>query len=53
MIQLIMVFSKVEVNLRRLLQEAPQQQNQAKLAHVSVAPLISLDLLHAPFLFND
>ncbi|KAF7087822.1 hypothetical protein CFC21_090980 [Triticum aestivum] len=28
-----MVFSKVEVNLRRLLQEAPQQQNQAKLAH--------------------
>ncbi|KAF7077028.1 hypothetical protein CFC21_081618 [Triticum aestivum] len=28
-----MVFSKVEVNLRRLLQEAPRQQNQAKLAH--------------------
>ncbi|VAI53001.1 uncharacterized protein [Triticum aestivum] len=28
-----MVFSRVEVNLRRLLQEAPRQQNQAKLAH--------------------
>ncbi|KAM0911876.1 hypothetical protein ACQ4PT_013168 [Festuca glaucescens] len=28
-----MVFSKVEVNLRRLLEAAPRQQNQAKLVH--------------------
>lgn len=28
-----MVFSKVEVNLKRLLEAAPRQQNQAKLVH--------------------
>jgi hypothetical protein len=44
---LIMVFSKVEVNLRRLLEAAPRQQNQAKLVHVCVAPQIVLDLLNA------
>ncbi|KAF8378265.1 hypothetical protein HHK36_029604 [Tetracentron sinense] len=32
---LVMGFSKTEVNLRRLLAAAPQQQNQAKLIHVS------------------
>jgi SNARE protein 1 len=47
---LIMVFSKVEVNLRRLLEAAPRQQNQAKLVHVCVAPLILLNLVHALFL---
>jgi len=31
-----MGISKTEVNLRRLLAAAPQQQNQAKLVHVSL-----------------
>lgn len=31
-----MVLSKVEVNLIRLLEAAPRQQNQTKLVHVSV-----------------
>jgi hypothetical protein len=31
-----MAISKTEVNLKRLLAAAPQQQNQAKLVHVSM-----------------
>lgn len=31
-----MGINKTEVNLRRLLAAAPQQQNQAKLVHVSL-----------------
>lgn len=38
-----MGISKTEVNLKRLLAAAPQQQNQAKLVHVSLR--ISLDYL--------
>jgi hypothetical protein len=36
-----MGLSKVEVNLRRLLEAAPKQQNQAKLVHVSQTSVIS------------
>ena len=39
--RVLMGISKTEVNLRRLLAAAPQQQNQAKLVHVSF--MISLD----------
>ncbi|KAL6505193.1 hypothetical protein OROGR_025010 [Orobanche gracilis] len=42
-----MGFSKTEVNLRRLLAAAPQQQNQAKLVHVSPKPLeLALNFSH-------
>jgi SNARE protein 1 len=37
-----MALSKVEVNLLRLLEAAPRQQNQAKLVHVSVAHMVFL-----------
>jgi len=38
-----MGISKTEVNLRRLLAAAPQQQNQAKLVHVSLKIFIIIN----------